>query len=237
MHQEQAEGHDRREAFLAALQDGRSVTGAAKAAGINRTLLYRWRSDMPEFAAAWDETVETALDLIEEEAWQRARHGVQKPVFYRGQQIGTITTWNDKLLMFLLQRRRPMPPPARVQAAAASAAREAPVPDVVEPDEVSEAAPVMPPADREAPDLAPAAPPREPADSAPRATKRRPPWPGDLPDEWRDLPRSRLARMTTLTSAQALTINTRPPNMPVRVSGCLFRHPGRSKGPPATLHA
>jgi hypothetical protein len=139
--------------------------------------------------------------------------------------------------MFLLQRRRPSPPPARVRAAAASAATEARVPDVVEPDEVSDAAPVLPPADSEAPGHAPAAPPRDPADSAPRATKRRPPWPGDLPDEWRDFPRPRLAGMTTLTSAQALTINTRPRNMRVRVSDCLFRRPERSKGPPATLHA
>jgi hypothetical protein len=116
MHPGQAEGRGRREAFLAALQEGRSVTGAAMAAGINRTLLYRWRTDMPGFADAWDEAVETAADLLEDEALRRAMHGVHKPVFYRGEQVGTITTYSDRLLALLLQRRRPVAPPPRPTA-------------------------------------------------------------------------------------------------------------------------
>jgi hypothetical protein len=112
MHQEQAEGRARRRAFVAALHEGRSVTGAARAVGLNRTLLYKWRAEMPDFAAAWDEAVETAADLLEEEALRRALQGVQKPIFYRGEQIGAVTTYSERLLMFLLQRLRPVAPPA-----------------------------------------------------------------------------------------------------------------------------
>ena len=107
MHIEQAEGRGRRDAFLVALQQGRSVTGSAQAAGINRTLLYKWRDQIPGFAAAWDEARETSADLIEDEALRRAMQGVEKPVFYRGQQIGVVTTYSDRLLALLLQRRRP----------------------------------------------------------------------------------------------------------------------------------
>jgi hypothetical protein len=245
MHQEQAEDGGRREAFIAALQDGRSVTGAALAAGINRTLVYRWRTEMPDFAAAWDEAVETATDLIEEEALQRARQGVQKPVFWRGEQVGTVTTWNDKLLMFLLQRRRPMAPPARPKAEAKSrtprwgemvpdieeryaaamerlardeaeqearkaeaAAMEEPVPDEAEPDDAADASPFFAPLDDEAPAPVRAAPPPEAAASPPVAPKRRAPWPSDLPDAWRDIPLTQLMRMTYLTSAQVMAVQS-----------------------------
>ena len=54
MHEGQAEGQGRREAFLAALQEGRSVTDAHMGAGINRTLLNRWRNDLPDFVVAWN---------------------------------------------------------------------------------------------------------------------------------------------------------------------------------------
>ena len=116
MHKEEAEGRGRRTAFLAALQEGRSITGAAVAAGVNRTLLYKWRGEIAEFAAAWNEAVRTAADLIEDEALRRAMHGVQRPVFWRGEQIGSVTTYSDRLLALLLQRRRPVSPPARARA-------------------------------------------------------------------------------------------------------------------------
>ena len=49
MHTGMAEGHGCRMAFLAALQEGWSVTGAALAAGINRTLLYKLRHPQAHF--------------------------------------------------------------------------------------------------------------------------------------------------------------------------------------------
>jgi hypothetical protein len=95
----------RRTAFLAALAKGLPVAGAAAAAGVNRTLLYKWRTRLPSFAAAWDDAVMTAIDRVEDEALRRAMHGVERPVLYRGKQVGNVTTYNDRMLMLLLERR------------------------------------------------------------------------------------------------------------------------------------
>jgi hypothetical protein len=37
----------------------------------------------------------------------RAVEGVERPVFQRGQQVGTIREYSDRLLMFMLKARRP----------------------------------------------------------------------------------------------------------------------------------
>jgi hypothetical protein len=248
MHEGQAEDRGRREAFIANLQEGRSVRGAAMAAGINRTLVYKWRGEMPDFAAAWDEAVQAAADLVEEEVWRRAVLGVRKPVFRRGEQVGTVMAYSDRLLMFLLQRLRPVAPPARPSKAdvrreqeqrdyaarvaeahermarmdaeeearraqesaeaAAEVEMEPPEPPAPADDDTEESSPFFAPLDDEAPVPVRAAPPPAPADSAPVAPERRPPWPSDLPDEWRDIPLTQLMRMTYLTSAQVMAVQS-----------------------------
>ena len=124
MGSDKATARGRRQAFIAALEKGLSVTGAAAAAGINRTLAYKWREALPDFAAAWEAAVQSAADLLEDEALRRAMEGVEKPVFYRGQQIGAVRTYNDRLLALLLQRRRPAPPAPRPPSKAELAAEE-----------------------------------------------------------------------------------------------------------------
>jgi hypothetical protein len=127
----QAISRARRTAFLAALEKGFSVTAAAAAAGVNRTLLYKWRTRSPAFTAAWNDAVMTAIDLLEDEALRRAVYGVERPVFYRGKQVGAVTTYSDRLLMLLLQRHdarlqrinRPMPLPPAADPAPAPDAR------------------------------------------------------------------------------------------------------------------
>ncbi len=53
--------------FLEAMDGGIFSPGiAARAAGISRNTALAWRDKDPEFAAAWDEAVETALDQMEE---------------------------------------------------------------------------------------------------------------------------------------------------------------------------
>jgi hypothetical protein len=96
----------RRKVFLAGLERGLSVTGAAAAAGIPRSLVYKWRG-YGDFAAAWDMAEAAGADLLEDEALRRVMEGVEKPVFWRGEQVGTVRTYNDRLLMLLLQRRKP----------------------------------------------------------------------------------------------------------------------------------
>lgn len=45
--------------------------------------------------------------MLESEALRRAMHGDEEPVFYGGQQVGTVRKRSDALLMFLLRTRRP----------------------------------------------------------------------------------------------------------------------------------
>lgn len=96
------------EKFLSALADNAGhVANACKAVKIGRTTAYEWRDEDPEFADRWDNIVEAALDDLEQEARRRAYEGVQKPIFYRGAECGSITEYSDSLLMFILKAGRP----------------------------------------------------------------------------------------------------------------------------------
>ncbi len=104
-------GDKRRIAFLKGLEQGMSAAGAAEAAGISRSLVYRWRELDRAFAAAWRLAAEAGTDRLEDEAMRRALEGVEKPVFWRGEQVGVVRTYDNRMLMLLLQRRRPMREP------------------------------------------------------------------------------------------------------------------------------
>lgn len=97
----------RRDAFLAALETGISVSGAAAATRVARATAYRWRKDDPDFARRWDDALDCGADLLEDEALRRVKEGTARPVFYKGKQVGEIRQYNDRLLMFLLQAKRP----------------------------------------------------------------------------------------------------------------------------------
>jgi Bacteriophage Sf6, terminase small subunit-like len=80
---------NKRKAFLKVLAQGRSVAAAAKAAGMGRTAAFAWKRDDAQFAAEWEDAYDAGTDAFEDEALCRALDG------------------SDKLLMFLLKRRRP----------------------------------------------------------------------------------------------------------------------------------
>ncbi len=105
----EAAARGKRARFIAATEKGLSVSAAAETAGVNRTLLYKWRRRYADFAEQWDDATTAATEAIEDEALRRALEGVEKPVFYRGKQVGSFRSYNDRLLMLLLQRRRPSP--------------------------------------------------------------------------------------------------------------------------------
>ena len=60
-----------------------------------------------DFAAQWDEALGEGIDLLEAEARRRAVTGIDKPVYYKGKVVGSITKYSDKLLMFLFKAHDP----------------------------------------------------------------------------------------------------------------------------------
>ncbi len=94
-------------AFLAAFAELGNVKEAAKLAGVSRMTAWRHKTSDPEFAKKFADAEQEAADLLEKEAWRRATEGTDEPVFYKGDQCGTIKRYSDNLLMFLLRGVRP----------------------------------------------------------------------------------------------------------------------------------
>lgn len=100
---------DRQRRFLETLAATGCVTEAAEAAGLSRQALYRHRNRRggEAFRAAWNRAQHCATGLLGDVAIERALQGIEEPVFWKGEQVGTRRRYNDKLLMFLLRGRAP----------------------------------------------------------------------------------------------------------------------------------
>ena len=97
----------RKTVFLQALTETVNVTLACRRAGIPRRTAYDWREQDAAFAGRWDEALEEGIDLLEAELQRRAFEGVERPITYRGEQVGTWRYYSDALAMFLLKAHRP----------------------------------------------------------------------------------------------------------------------------------
>jgi transposase-like protein len=97
----------RKACFLDGLRRTANVSRAAREAGLCSSTVYEHRAKYPAFAAAWDAAVAEALDELEDVLIERAKHGTEKPVYFRGEQVGTVRSYSDALGMFLLKARRP----------------------------------------------------------------------------------------------------------------------------------
>jgi len=75
--------------FLERLAQTGNVMLSAKAAGVPRCTVYRWRGKWSTFAEEWDSALDEAVDMLEGMAWKRA------------------AKQSDRLLMFLLKAHRP----------------------------------------------------------------------------------------------------------------------------------
>ena len=96
----------RHNTFLDALRVHGCVSAAAASAGYDRSAVYRYRDDHPEFAEQWADALETAADNLEMEARRRAVDGWDEAVFFQGQQCGTVRRYSDQLLTVLLRGAR-----------------------------------------------------------------------------------------------------------------------------------
>lgn len=95
------------EHFLAAYRQSGNISRSAETARVDRRTVQRHRKSDPDFAALMDDAQEESADGLEQEARRRAVEGTDRPVFYKGDQVGQVREYSDTLLILLLQAARP----------------------------------------------------------------------------------------------------------------------------------
>lgn len=100
---------DKQVAFIEALAASKCVDKACRAVGMSDTSAYQLRNRPcgAAFREAWDIALEVQLDAVEQGAVERSVHGVPRPIFYKGEQVGEYRHFDERLTMFLLRHRRP----------------------------------------------------------------------------------------------------------------------------------
>jgi len=93
--------------FLDELSKNPNVSRAARIAGVNRATAYKHKKSNDAFSAAWDEAIEEAVDVMEEEMWRRAVEGTNRPIIHKGEVTGTFKEYSDTLMIFLAKAHRP----------------------------------------------------------------------------------------------------------------------------------
>jgi hypothetical protein len=92
----------RKRKFLKNLATSSHVTNSATAAGVAVSTVYNWRDRDPEFFREWMRALAAGYELLEMDLLDRARNGVEKPVFHEGKQVATVTQYNDGIGVKLL---------------------------------------------------------------------------------------------------------------------------------------
>lgn len=93
-------------AFLRALSATHSVSEAARSVGKSRQSAYRLRSRLKgqPFDLAWEVAFHHSYDVLAHAALDRALNGVEVPVFFQGEQVGSYRRYDERLTVALLSR-------------------------------------------------------------------------------------------------------------------------------------
>ena len=93
--------------FLRILAAKQCVAAAARAVGMSRQSAYKLRNRLKgePFDIAWEAAFQHGYDALHQAALERALHGVEIPVYSKGEQIGTRRHFDERLTVFLLSRR------------------------------------------------------------------------------------------------------------------------------------
>src|SRR5437763_4620059 len=79
----------RKAAFLTALvATGGNKLAAAEAAGVSRSVHYKWLEADERYAALYAAAMKQAGEALEDEARRRAHDGVREPIYWQGQKCG-----------------------------------------------------------------------------------------------------------------------------------------------------
>ena len=93
--------------FTAVVESGGNITKACELSGYSRTSVYDYKAADGDFAKRLGESVQLGGDVLEQECIRRARDGVSEPVWWKGEQCGTVQKYSDTLAIFLLKGIKP----------------------------------------------------------------------------------------------------------------------------------
>ena len=100
---------DRQLDFIEALAETACVTQAAKLVGMSPSSAYRLRANpnAQAFRLAWDAALDVGVQRLGDAVLARAVHGVSRPIFYQGEQVGERIHYPERLAMWILRLRDP----------------------------------------------------------------------------------------------------------------------------------
>lgn len=84
-----------------------NMSAVCKLIGIHPATIHKHRKADEEFGKAVAEALEVGYDSLEAEAYRRAVDGVDEPIHYRGEEVGTVKRYSDSLLTTLLKANKP----------------------------------------------------------------------------------------------------------------------------------
>ena len=94
--------------FLKELAISSHVANSAAVAGVAVSTVYLWRERDPDFFRAWMRSLAAGYELLEMDMLERARNGVEKPVFHDGKEVTTVRHYNDGVGIKLLLAHKQM---------------------------------------------------------------------------------------------------------------------------------
>ena len=93
----------RRKLFLDALGECGCLRDAARKAGVSHQTVYNHQACDKQFARQCALALDMASTTVELQAWERGVVGVEEPILYRGEIVGTRLKRSDSILRLLLQ--------------------------------------------------------------------------------------------------------------------------------------
>ena len=98
---------ERRGEFLMLMAEGNTVTYCCQKVGVSFTTVLKHRRDNPTFAEEFQLAYEQGTQVYEQELFRSGVKGRLKPVWYKGEKVGTERVYSDSNLQFALKGRRP----------------------------------------------------------------------------------------------------------------------------------
>lgn len=84
-----------------------TIEAACLQAGHTRSVHASWLKRDAEYAKDFEEARKWRSEVLEDEAYRRAKVGTERPVYYCGKKCGSVQEYSDTLLIFLLKAANP----------------------------------------------------------------------------------------------------------------------------------